>query len=115
MAADPEVIRAIEAAVASEPDNVELRIHLAGLLVQSGRAGCGCGCPPGLATPTANPTAYSVHVKLLLERTLRGRPHIPPLNTALILFERPFIHAKCPDDGLNTLGILVPCFPVIQT
>jgi AAA+ superfamily predicted ATPase len=37
MASDPEVIRAIEAAVEADPDNSALRVHLAGLLIDSGR------------------------------------------------------------------------------
>ncbi len=37
MATDPEVIRAIEASVSTEPDNVALRMHLAGLLIDAGR------------------------------------------------------------------------------
>jgi AAA+ superfamily predicted ATPase len=38
MAADPSVIAAIEAAVASSPDNAALRVHLAQLLLDAGRA-----------------------------------------------------------------------------
>jgi AAA+ superfamily predicted ATPase len=37
MAPEPDVIRAIEAAVAAEPGNAALRIHLAGLLIDAGR------------------------------------------------------------------------------
>lgn len=37
MAIDPEVISAIEAAVAADPDNSALRIHLGGLLLDAGR------------------------------------------------------------------------------
>jgi AAA+ superfamily predicted ATPase len=37
MAPEPDVIRAIEAAVAAEPGNVTLRVHLAGLLIDAGR------------------------------------------------------------------------------
>ncbi len=37
MASDPEVIRAIEAAVEADPDNSALRVHLAGLLMDAGR------------------------------------------------------------------------------
>lgn len=38
MATDPEVIAAIEASVAARPDGVALRLHLADLLLKSGRA-----------------------------------------------------------------------------
>jgi AAA+ superfamily predicted ATPase len=37
MAPEPDVIRAIEAAVAAEPGNAALRIHLSGLLIDAGR------------------------------------------------------------------------------
>ena len=37
MAADPEVITALEASVAAQPDNIPLRLHLAGLLLDAGR------------------------------------------------------------------------------
>jgi AAA+ superfamily predicted ATPase len=37
MAADPELIRAIETAVSADPGNSALRVHLAGLLVGAGR------------------------------------------------------------------------------
>src|SRR5436190_22021418 len=37
MAAEPEVIAAIEASVEAAPDNVALRLHLAGLLVEAER------------------------------------------------------------------------------
>jgi AAA+ superfamily predicted ATPase len=36
---DPSVIAALEASVAAAPDNAALRLHLAGLLVEAGRAG----------------------------------------------------------------------------
>src|SRR3954466_13241774 len=38
MAVDPSVIAALEASVAAAPDNAALRLHLAGLLVEAGRA-----------------------------------------------------------------------------
>jgi AAA+ superfamily predicted ATPase len=37
MAPDPELLRAIEAAVAEDPDNTALRVHLAGLLIEANR------------------------------------------------------------------------------
>jgi len=39
MAPDPAVISALEAAVAADPDNPALRVHLGGLLSDAGRAG----------------------------------------------------------------------------
>lgn len=38
MSADPEVIAALEASVAAQPDSIPLRLHLAGLLIEVGRA-----------------------------------------------------------------------------
>jgi SpoVK/Ycf46/Vps4 family AAA+-type ATPase len=43
MAPDPDLLRAMEAAVSSDPDNVALRVHVAGLLVDAGKPGDALG------------------------------------------------------------------------
>jgi AAA+ superfamily predicted ATPase len=61
MSADPSVIAAMEAAVSASPENVALRVHVAQLLVDSGRPGAALvHCRAALAADPVNEEALGI-------------------------------------------------------